>query len=196
MIQTKKKIQRQEEVLSSLADLTYATRQQLQIINNLSGDRNARRVLYEMEKDGLIKSVRYDKKVYYLSSRGSDRIDKGQTRLKKSWITHTLMRNDLYIRLGMPKTWKKEAPTLVNGEVLLISDARFKSGDSYYFVEIDNTQTMRTNNDKIKRYSELFKMVYREYGSHPTLIWCSLSTIRRNKLSASCISAGIKYKIY
>lgn len=196
MIQVKRKIQRQERILSSLADLTYATREQLQVINNLSGDRNARRILFDMEKDKLINSVRYEQKIYYASNKGNERIGRSQTKLKKSWIIHTLMRNDLYIRLGMPKNWKKEATTSVGGEVLLISDARFKQGNDYFFVEVDNTQKMHANREKIKRYSELFKLVYREYGSHSTLIWYTLSGIRKERLRDACEKSGIKYKIY
>src|SRR5690625_7779992 len=93
--QMKRKSKPQETILPSLADLTYATREQLQIVNDLAGDRNARRVLLDMERDGLIKSLRHEKKIYYLSNRGNEKIGRSQSRLKKSWITHTLMRNDV-----------------------------------------------------------------------------------------------------
>src|SRR5699024_3039765 len=143
-----------------------------------------------------IKSLRHEKKIYYLSNRGNDRICKSQSRLKKSWITHTLMRNDLYIKLGVPGNWKREVPVKQNEEVVLIPDAMFTDGGRFCFVEIDNRQSMRTNYDKISTYKLLFKSIYREYGHHPTLIWYSLSTIRKDKLETSCKKAGIKYKIY
>ncbi|HLR71975.1 MAG TPA: replication-relaxation family protein, partial [Pseudogracilibacillus sp.] len=121
-----------------MAELTYATSEQLQLINNLGGNRNARRILFEMEQDNLIKSTMHERKIYYISNKGSDFIGKGNTRLNKTEIQHALMRNDLYIELGMPPTWKKEAKLLVNDKVVLISDARFKRDNRYYFVEIDN----------------------------------------------------------
>ena len=196
MIRLKQKINRQEKILLSLAELTYATSEQLTIINNLCGDRNARRILFEMEKDNLIKSTMHERKIYYISNKGNDYIGKGNTRLNKTEIQHALMRNDLYIHLDMPKTWKKEAPLIVNDKVVLISDARFKRNDRYYFVEIDNKQSMRTNYDKIKKYSEVFKMIYREFGYNPKLIWYTLSDVRKEKLIKGCQRNAVSYKMY
>jgi hypothetical protein len=172
--------------------MTYLTREQLQVIENLGGDRNARRILLEMEKKKLINSVRYDKKIYYISNKGSDRIGKGGVNLKRSWIQHTLMRNDLFIFLGQPSDWKKEVPIYNGEEVYLIPDAIFKKNGVIYFVEIDNTQTMKINIEKIKKYKELFPTLKHT----PILIWYSLSPIRKEKLSAACVKAGIKFKIY
>src|SRR5690625_4573414 len=109
-----------------------------------------------MEKDNLIKSTMHERKIYYITNKGNDFIGKGNTRLNKTEIQHALMRNDLYIELGMPDSWKKEAPIVVNDEVVLISDARFKRNNQYYFVEVDNKQAMRTNIEKIKKYKEVF----------------------------------------
>src|SRR5690625_7669586 len=117
-----------------------------------------------MEKDNLIKSTMHERKIYYISNKGSDFIGKGNTRLNKTEIQHALMRNDLYIHLDMPKTWKKEASLIVNDKVVLISDARFKRNERYYFVEIDNKQSMRTNYNKIKKYREVFKIMYHDYS--------------------------------
>lgn len=189
-------MKREEQILLVLENLTYSTREQLQAIENLGGDRNARRILLEMEKKGLIKSVRYDKKIYYLSNKGSDRIGKGGINLKKSWIQHTLMRNDLFILLGQPDDWKKEFPVKRNGEVYLIPDAMFTRHGIYHFVEIDNTQTMKTNLEKIKKYKELFIGMEKQFKHKPELIWYSLSPIRKEKLRAACEKAGIKFKIY
>ncbi|SET84309.1 Replication-relaxation [Oceanobacillus limi] len=196
MNQTKKKVQRQERILSSLAKLTYATIEQLQVIEDLGGYRNTHRILHQMEKDKLIKSVRYEKKIYYLSNRGSERIGKGGVNLKKSWIQHTLMRNDLYIKLGMPKDWQKEVPISKEEEVYLIPDAMYKNKGEYHFVEIDNTQTMKTNVEKINKYKYLSSDIFKQYNHIPTLIWYSLSDIRKEKLKKACEKHGLKYKIY
>ncbi len=192
----KQKINRQERILSRLIDLTYATSDQLKTSENLGSNRNARKILFEMEKDKLIKSVRRDKKIYFVTNKGSDAIGRGNSRLNRSEIDHCLMRNDLYIKLGMPDDWKKESQIMLNGEVLLISDASFKKGNRYYFVEVDNKQSMRTNYDKIKKYSKLFKLVFRQHKYHPTLIWYTLSDVRKNKLKKACTKEGIKHIIY
>src|SRR5690606_6612046 len=159
--------QREEKILLSLDELTYATREQLQIVNNLGGNRNAQRILQRMEKDKLIDSVRYEKKIYYLSNKGKQQIGSSQGELKKSQIIHVLMRNDLYIRLGMPKEWYKER--LVKwGDNKLIPDATFKQKGEFHFVEIDNRQTMKTNEDKIKKYKELSHVIFQQYNHRPT----------------------------
>lgn len=195
MQRLKSKIIRQERILSSLADLTYATGKQIQHIEGLSSNRTARRILFELEKDKLIRSIRRECKVYYLTNKGSDSIGRGNSRLKKSEITHCLMRNDLYIDLGMPKDWKKEAPIIVNGDVFLISDARYSAGGKYYFVEIDNKQSMRNNYDKIKKYAGFFDIFAEEYGYYPTLIWKTLSETRKEKIAETCEKLGINYEI-
>lgn len=179
-----------------MANLTYATREQLQEIEMLGGDRNARRILLEMENDNLISSIRREKKIYFLTNRGSDRVCRTKSRLKKSQITHTLMRNDLYIRLGMPSDWKKEVPIRMNDEVVLIADAMFSKSGQFHFVEIDNKQSMRTNNDKIKKYKDVFELIYKEYGHHAVLIWHTLSDVRKQRLKESCEKQGIKNIIY
>lgn len=196
LTQQKKKEMREEQILLSLDELTYATREQLQIVNQLGGDRNAHRILYRMEKDKLISSIRREKKIYFLSNKGKNLIGSTQGELKKSQIQHTLMRNDLYIHLGIPKSWQKEAKLIINDEVIIISDARFKMNGKYYFVEVDNKQTMKVNEEKIQKYKEVFRMIYKEYGYHPQLIWYTLSDIRKQQLIKLCQKYAVNYKIY
>lgn len=192
----KEKIRRHERILSSLSELTYATREQLQIINKLGGDRNARRILLEMEREGLIKSVRYDKKIYYISNKGNDYIGKGNSRLNKKEIQHVLMRNDLYIKLGMPSTWKKEAQIIVNDEIVIISDARYQIGDKYYFIEIDYKRSMKANEEKIKKYKEVFDLIEQEFNYKPLLIWYTISDVRKERLARWCRKYDVNFKIY
>lgn len=195
MLQQVKRQQREEKILLSLDELTYATREQLQIINNLGGDRNAQRILQRMEKEKLINAVRYEKKVYYLSNKGKQQIGSNQGELKKSQIIHALMRNDLYIRLGMPKEWYKERPVKW-GDNKLIPDVTFKRNGEFHFAEIDNRQTMKTNEEKIKKYKELSYVIFQQYNHRPTIIWYSLSDVRKKKLKMLCEKYNVKYKIY
>jgi len=189
---------RQEKILSSLDELTYANRKQLQAINRLGGDRNAHRILYAMEKDKLISSIRSGEKVYFLSNRGRDRIGSEPVELKKSMIVHTLMRNDLYVGLGMPADWRKERPIKWGEDERqrIIPDAYFTQGGQYRFVEIDNQQAMKTNTEKIKRYSELSRGIHQQYGHVPTVIWYTISDTRKRKLEEICSKYNVKTVIY
>lgn len=195
LYQTLKKNQRDEQILLSLDDMTYATRKQLQIVNGLGGDRNAQRILQRMEKEGLIKSVRYETKVYYISNKGKQQIGGNKKELNKSQIVHCLMRNDLFIKLGMPKGWIKEQPITWDGK-RLIPDATYKNTGEFHFVEIDHRQVMATNVEKIKKYKDLSNLIAMNYNHKPTVIWYSLSETRKKRLKAECEKAGIKFIIY
>lgn len=197
MNQTEKWLERSESILYRLDDFSYATRKQLQVAEALGGDRNAHRVLFRMESDKAISSVRTEQKVYYLSSRGKEQIGSNQGELKRSWMTHTLMRNDMYIALGMPDTWQKEVPITFDGEKnYLIPDAMYNVGNKLHFIEIDNRQAIRENYNKIERYAKLFKAMFRQYKEHPELIWYTLSDMRRDKLKKACTDVGVKHIIY
>lgn len=195
LAQQARKQNRHELILLSLDNLTYATQKQLQIINNLGGDRNAHRIINDMEKEGSISSIRTERKIYFLSEQGRGQIGSTQSELNKSQITHTLMRNDLYIKLGMPNQWYKERP-IKWGENKMIPDATFKKSGEYHFVEIDNKQQMRTNLDKIKKYKELSAVIFKQFNHTPTIVWYTLSDVRKEKIKEACEKAGIKFVIY
>lgn len=195
MIQQEKRRLREEKILLRLDELNFATREQLQILENLGGDRNAQRILCRMEKEKLISSIRYEMKIYYLSNRGKERVGSNKSKLQRDKIKHTLMRNDLYIKLNMPSSWENDKTVTFNNEVI-IPDAIYKEKGIYHFVEIDNVQTMKTNIEKIKKYKELFRIIFNEYRQHPVLVWYSLSDVRKQKLKEACQKYGIKFKIY
>lgn len=98
--------------------------------------------------------------------------------------------------LDMPADWRNEKPIKLNREVFLIPDATFKNKSEFQFVEIDNKQTMRTNVEKIKKYKELSSVIFNQFNHTPTLIWYTLSDVRRNKLKEICEKLGVKYIIY
>ncbi|MFD1416789.1 replication-relaxation family protein [Oceanobacillus jeddahense] len=195
MLAQMKRQQRDEQILSSLDRLTYATREQLQVINQLGGDRNAQRILSRMEKDKLLLAARMEKKIYYLSNKGKQIIGSGQGKLNRKEITHVLMRNDLYIKLGMPSDWKKERPVKW-GENKLIPDATFRKAGEYHFIEIDNQQTMATNIEKIKKYKDLSYIIFQQYNHRPTVIWSASSELRKKKLKDLCEQHGLKFQIH
>lgn len=175
-----------------MADLTYATSDQINEIERLGSDRNVRRILYEMESDNLIGSLRREKKVYYIAYKGSDLIDRNNPRLKRSEIDHAILRNDLYMRLGCPKDWRKEVPININGEKTLVADAVFTKGDRICFVEVDNKTAMRTNVTKIKKYAKVFNGLNRP----STLVWHTLIDSRKDKLRKICEEYGVDCEVY
>ena len=176
----------------TLADLTYATSEQINEIERLGSDRNARRILFEMERDKLIESIRRERKVYFIAHKGGQLIGKDNPRLKRSQIDHAIMRNDLYTQLGCPADWRNEVPIKINGKNLLVADAVFTNNGRFYFIEIDNKTSMQTNNAKIRRYAEIIRNLNRP----ATLVWYALIESRKKKLRESCEKYGINYEIY
>src|SRR5690625_7256173 len=119
----KRKINRQERILSTLADLTYATSDQINGIERLGSDRNARRIWYEMEKDRLIDSIRLGRKVYFNTRKGGEFIGRSNPRLERSEAEHSLLRNDAYALPGYPSSWRREVPIKKDGELFVKSGA-------------------------------------------------------------------------
>ena len=187
---------RDEEILLTLDKLGYATRKQLQIICNLAGDRNASRILRRMELDKSIQSLRMEYKVYSLTYRGKERIG-SSTDVRTGHVEHTLMRNDLYIRLGMPRDWKTEMEIMYNDQQeRMVCDAVFSKNSEWQFVEVDNQQTMKNNYNKLKNYSIMRKDIFRQFNHHPTVIWYTVSETRKQKLEGWMRELGIKGRVY
>lgn len=196
MLQTEKKFLRQERILQVLDSLGYATRKQLQVICDLGGDRNASRILRRMEVEKTIQSTRMEYKVYSLTHRGKETI--GSTKdLRSGHIHHTLMRNDLYIMLGMPDDWKTEFEIRYKGQQeRMVCDAVFKHKGEWHFVEVDNKQTMRNNYDKVKAYAVLKRDIFTQFKHVPTVIFYTVSDNRKQKIEECMERCGVKGKVY
>ncbi len=181
-------------------DLGFATRRQLQMIEGLGKDRNAARILKRMEDDKTIQSFRREFKVYSLTHRGKELIGSNKdlkTGASDRLVDHTLMRNDLYIKLGMPDDWKTEHELLYNGaKDRMVVDAMYSRNREWHFVEVDNKQTMKNNQEKMKRYAILRKDIFNDYGHHPTVIWYTVSDNRKQRLEEWMRELGIKGRIY
>lgn len=195
MIQAERRQARDEQILSRLDELTYATRKQLQILEGLGGERNAQRIIQRLEREKYISSIRQEMKIYFLNKKGQRQIGSNKD-LNKKWIRHTIMRNDLYIKLGMPADWQKEVKLNMNGELFLVADAMYSKNGINHFVEIDNQNTMNNNAEKIRKYKELFNAIFNQFKHHPVLIWYTLSDVRKEKLRGLCEKYQIRYVIY
>lgn len=180
-------MEREEQILLSLAKLDYLSRSQLQQLHNLGGNRNASRILKEL--DDHISHFRHGENIYYLNQSGMDRIgwDK-QPRKKRLEAKHYLMRNDLYIAMGQPASWKNEIKLQIPDKVTVIADAVFEKDGVLHIVEIDHTQQMQTNRKKIEKYKVIRK--YRDFK----LVWVTTTLYRKNQLSKEC--QGLRFKIY
>jgi hypothetical protein len=172
---------REEAILSTLAKLHYLSRSQLQRIHRLGSDRNARRVLQGM-KDYLY-SFRDGENIYYLNAEGRQRIGSQKVTKRTIQARHYLMRNELYIALNQPVTWKNEMK-IQSGKITIICDALYKNGNQYVFIEVDHTQRMNKNKVKIQKYKSLINAGV--FKTHPELFWVTTTEHRRRALLKEC----------
>jgi hypothetical protein len=181
------KEKKQEQILLSLKRLDYLNRSQIQRMHNLGSVRNANRFLKSM--DQYLAHFRDTENIYYLNKEGRARIDCQRVRKKTTNARHFLMRNDLYIELGRPSTWKNECKlSIPDTDISLICDAYYTIRNKTYIVEVDNTQKMTKNKHKVKEYRKLSEV------TDFTLIWVTTTEYRKKRLEA--ISEGLKAKVY
>lgn len=133
------------------------------------------------------------KKIYYLNKKGRERIGATKIRKKTSTVDHYLMRNDLYIFLGKPSTWKNEIKIKIpDTKISIITDSIFKIDKKHeYFIEVDYKQSMSKNALKIKRYLQLY-----EYNPSFMLIWITTTPYRKKKLLSLCENLNVQVYLW
>lgn len=160
----------------SLKKCDYLTRRQLQTIHNLKGDRNANRILNDMGQ--YLHSFRHGlENVYYLSKDGRERVKAKVVRKKTPNVQHFLLRNQLWIYLKCPASWKNEVRVKV-GDKSIVCDAIFKNNKVPVFVEVDVSQPMAVNKKKMEKYRQIKDMTKQSFQ----LVWVTELESRRNKL--------------
>lgn len=160
----------------------------MQVIHDLKSDRNAQRVMKQLEP--YVNVFKEGQNIYYLNKKGRLRVDCEKVRKKTHNVNHYLMRNDLYIQLGMPPTWRNEI-RIKNGDIIVVTDAIFKT-DRDNIVEIDNTQTMRKNRIKIEKYRRLIER--NAFKKPPNIYWVTTTDNRKRKLTELC--EGLRVYVY
>lgn len=164
----------------------YLSRSQLQRMHRLGSDRNARRVLQDMEE--YLSYFRDGEKIYYLNKNGRERVQCSKVRKKSVQVQHYLMRNELFLTLGQPSTWKNEVKFGFKDTAVVIADALFKKDNMYHAVEVDHAQKMIKNRAKIEKYRKIRERVAFK------LIWITTTDYRRKQLADLC--EGLDVTIY
>jgi Replication-relaxation len=179
-----------ESILLSLKRFDYLTRPQLQTIHKLKGDRNANRFLNSMSQ--YLGSFRHGlENVYYLNKAGREHIGCDVIRKKTPNIQHFLMRNQLWIAMGMPHAWENELKVIVK-DISIVCDARFLLNKVDMLVEIDVTQSMAKNRLKIEKYKRIKELT----GNDFHLIWVTETPSRKAALKKLMEAAKIPGRVY
>ncbi|MDN4609103.1 replication-relaxation family protein [Sporosarcina highlanderae] len=163
------------------------TRDQLNLYFRFGTNRHTNRVLHSLSD--YLSSIREGyQSIYYLNSKGKAYIGCDKVRKKGGHVKHVIMRNDMWAFHDYPKDWRNEVK-VSDGSATVIVDAMFTDGwDRKHFLEIDHTQTMQENKNKIYRYKKLFEngLVEEKLGHFPTLVWLTTSEHRRKELKKAC----------
>lgn len=176
------KEQRTDNILLSLKKLGFLSRKQIQVLHELGGDRNASRVMKEIED--YVSSFRDNEKVYYLNKEGRERVGCKKILKRSNQFRHYIMRNDIFIAYGCPQTWKQEVKLNVKGVATIIADALFTENGKYHIVEIDHEQKMSANRLKMEKYRKFIECGV--FEKKPKFTWYTTTEYRRNQLQKLC----------
>lgn len=168
------------------------TRDQISEYFKLGKKRNANRVLRNLST--YLSSFRdgYDT-IYYLNNLGCIYVDCDKTRRVSSNVQHTIMRNDFWMFYNFPYDWKNEVK-ISDGQTNIVADSMFTRNGFKHFLEVDNIQKMKINQEKIKRYKTLSESLLLQFGYYPTIVWMTTTDLRRKNLEKAC--EGLKCKVY
>lgn len=189
---------RQEKLLLLLKKFDYLTVKQFQQLYDLKSERNAYRVIKQIEPyTNVFKDEGVN--VYYLNKRGREYVDANKIRTKLTTAQHYLMRNDLFIHLKKPYNWQNEVMLLLETEreeIKVIADARYTvlsyPHEKDHIIEIDHMQKMKKNEIKIEKYRRLIEKG--AFKGMPRLIWVTTTPYRQQLLKGLC--DGLEAEIY
>lgn len=179
--------EREERILLLLSKLDFLTRDQLNQTFKLGTVRNTNRILHSLSEYLSIIREGYQS-IYYLSKQGREYVDCEKVRKKGGQVEHIIMRNNMWLFNDRPNDWRNEVK-VSDGTASVVVDAMFTdSWERKHFLEVDSTQTMKENRNKIQRYKELFQngLVEEKLGHFPTLVWLTTTEHRRKELKREC----------
>jgi hypothetical protein len=111
------------------------------------------------------------------------------------------MRNDVWLNYYCPRDWITERPIEIAvgmSQYCIIPDANFTLEGQLYLVEVDRTQPMTKNKEKIDYYARIIPLIIssKQYSKPPVLVWYTANHTRKEKLKELCLSKGIDCRIY
>lgn len=181
-----KQRKRHEAILLSLKKLDYLTTSQIQQLHGLKSERNAQRILQQMNE--YLHVMRDGENVYYLNGKGRDVVGDSKIRKPLTTYQHYIMRNYIYMAFQRPATWKTEM-RISHKDVTCIADATFEQHKKLHIVEVDHIQKMNKNRKKIERYRDLI-----DNGGlvDPKFIWITTTEYRKKELLRLSLSLSTR----
>ncbi len=163
-IQSHMKINRQMAILATIRKLQFATRRHLMSVHNMGGIRNANRILGDL-KPYVSKTMQGKEYVYYLNNEGHAMFGDDGKVVSRGKLAHALLRNEAWLHLFCPDNWQIETDIryIKNKEKKkIVPDVKFRDEENIlHAVEVDRSQKMKVNEEKIKNMKSLPKFINR-----------------------------------
>lgn len=202
------KKKKQEKIILTLDKLGFATRSQIQELHDLKSNRNANWFLSGMKEYLNSFRIKEYSTIYYANKKGLELIGSTKEPLVKNLqVEHYLMRTDIYIYYNAPEDFviEKRIPYHTYNELgqgivqkkenIVVPDAHFTVNGLHHFLEVDNLQNMKKNEQKIQNYKDVVRAVKETYKQTPTIIFYTSSENRKKKLDEWCDRAGLHYQV-
>lgn len=199
-IQSHMKINRQMAILATIRKLQFATRRHLMSVHNMGGIRNANRILGDL-KPYVNKTMQGKEYVYYLNKEGHAMFGDNGKVVSRGKLAHALLRNEAWLHLFCPDDWQIETDIryIKNKEKMkIVPDVKFRDEENIlHAVEVDRSQKMKVNEEKIKKYEE-FTQIYKQKhnGKMPVIHFFTVTKYREKKLEELAAKYDVLASVY
>ncbi|MGF9831620.1 replication-relaxation family protein [Bacillus anthracis] len=199
-IQSHMKINRQMAILATIRKLQFATRRHVMSVHDMGGIRNANRIMSDL-KPYLSKTMQGKEYVYYLNKEGHALFGDDGKVVSRGKLAHALLRNEAWLQLYCPDDWQVETEIKYikdNKKKKIIPDVKFRDEERIlHAVEIDRTQKMIVNDEKLKKYEELTQIYKQKHnGKVPVIHFFTTTKYREKKLEELANKHNVFVKVY
>ncbi|WP_255260348.1 replication-relaxation family protein [Bacillus cereus] len=116
-------------------------------------------------------------------------------------LGHALLRNEAWLQLFCPDNWQIETNIryIKNKEKKkIVPDVKFRDEEGIlHAVEVDRSQKMKVNEEKIKKYEELTQIYKQKHnGKVPVIHFFTVTKYRENKLEELAANYDVFVRVY
>ncbi|AFQ19421.1 hypothetical protein BTG_30140 [Bacillus thuringiensis HD-771] len=168
-------------------------------VHEMGGIRNANRIMKDLSS--YTSKITHNKEyVYYLNQSGHKLFGEGKV-VHHSRVAHAILRNEAWLHLFCPDDWQIETEIRYikdDKKKKIIPDVKFRDDDKIlHAVEIDRTQKMVVNEDKLKCYEEFTKIYKQKYnGKVPVIHFFTITKYREKRLEQLAAKYDVFVKVY
>ena len=169
-------------------------------MHDMGGIRNANRIMSDL-KPYLSKTMQGKEYVYYLNKEGHAMFSDDGKVVSRGKLAHALLRNEAWLHLFCPDDWQIEAVIRYKKneeKKKIIPDVKFRDEEGIlHAVEVDRSQKMKINEEKLKKYEEFTQIYKQKYnGKMPVIHFFTVTKYREKKLEQLAAKYDVYVKVY